>query len=202
MTGSIFLSASVPTPGREFHDSCHPYQIHAAVRSFLLLALGRSHIVFGGHPSITPMVHSACLSFGLENTGSVTIYQSQYFKDEFPLENEDFADIRQIPAEATIQESVASMRQQILSQNTFTAGVFIGGMRGILDEYTLFKTKFPDAAVIAVRAGGGAAATLPITNTDPDTQKLELSRAYFSLYMNLLGIDPNSNRDFTVQGNI
>lgn len=197
MSSSIFLSASVPQYGREFYDSAHPYQIHTAVRSLLLLTLGRRKIVFGGHPSITPMVYSACLHFGLTDIRCATIYQSQFFKDEFPLENAGFVDVRLIPAQATIPESVATMRHKMFSENQFSAGVFIGGMNGILDEYALFREAFPDAKVIAVRAGGGATASLPQSSNDPAVQCLELSRDFFSLYSSVLGIDPTANRDFT-----
>jgi len=197
MSQSIFLSASVPQHGREFYDTAHPYQIHTAVRSLLLLTLGRRQIVFGGHPSITPMVYSACLHFGLSDIRCATIYQSQFFKDEFPLENAEFADVRLIPAEATIPESVAMMRRKMFSESQFSAGIFIGGMKGILEEYALFREAFPDAKVIAVRAGGGATATLPQSSEDPAVQGLELSRDFFSLYSTVLGIDPRANRDFT-----
>jgi hypothetical protein len=196
MSESIFLSASVPKPGREFHDSCHPYQIHAAVRSLLVLALGRRHIVFGGHPSITPMVYAACQDFDLENIVCATIYQSKYFEDKFPLENQKFSDMRLIPAKNTAPASIAAMRERMLSEQKFTAGVFIGGMNGILDEYKLFTDRFPDAKIVAVRAGGGATATLPITHQDTEIQRLELSREYFSLYASVLGIDPSSERNF------
>lgn len=196
MKGSIFLSASVPTHGREFFDTSHPYQIHTAVRSLLLLALGRQHIVFGGHPSITPMVHSACLNFGITNINCVSIYQTAYFKDDFPLENQDFMDIRVVPAEDSLAASVDSMREHMFSDNHFSAGVFIGGMNGILHEYKIFKDRFPDASIIVVRAGGGAAATIPETQQDHEIQELEHSREYFSLFTQALKINPQSERHF------
>lgn len=34
---SIFLSASIPKPGREYYGSADPLLIHAAVRAFLAL---------------------------------------------------------------------------------------------------------------------------------------------------------------------
>lgn len=196
MDRSIFLSASVPAYGREFFDTCHPYQIHTAVRSLLLLTLGRRHIVFGGHPSITPMMHSACQNFGITNIDCATIYQSDFFKEEFPLENREFVNIRLIPAEAELIDSVASMRHHMLTENQFSAGIFIGGMKGIIDEYNMFRTHFPGAKIVAVRAGGGASATLPVTNKDPLIQQLESSREYFSLFTQALEIDPRSERNF------
>lgn len=83
-----------------------------------------------------------------------------------------------------------------MGENDFEAGVFIGGMNGIVDEYNMFTSLFPRAKAIAVRAGGGATATLPITYKDPTIQTLEASRDYFSLYTNILEIDPSSERIF------
>lgn len=196
MKKPIFVSASVPTFGREFADTCHPYQIQTAVRSLLVLALGRQPIVFGGHPSITPMVYAACKNFGLKDISCATIYQSTFFRDKFPLENQAFADIRFVPGEEDMKKSVNLMRQRMMEENDFDAGIFIGGMNGIIDEYAMFTAAFPHAKIIAVRAGGGATATLPVSYTDTYLQELEASRDYFSLYTNILGIDPNSKRNF------
>lgn len=196
MKKSIFLSASVPTYGREFFDSCHPYQIQIAVRSLLLLALGRQRLVFGGHPSITPMVYAAGKSFGLNTIECATIYQSAYFEDKFPLENQGFADIRVISEEETLKDSILSMRRRMMEDNEFEVGIFIGGMKGIIDEYEMFREKSPEAQVVAVRAGGGATATLPLTQSDPVIQELEESGDYFSLFNSVLGIDPNGERVF------
>ena len=196
MKKSIFLSASVPTYGREFFDSCHPYQIQIAVRSLLLLALGRQRLVFGGHPSITPMVYAAGKSFGLNSIECATIYQSAYFEDKFPLENQVFADIRVVSKEETLKDSILSMRRRMLEDNEFEVGIFIGGMKGNIDEYEIFREKAPEAKVIVVRAGGGAAATLPATQSDPVIQALEESGDYFSLFNSILGIDPNNERIF------
>ena len=196
MNGSIFLSASVAIHGREFFDTCHPYQIHTAIRSLLLLTLGRRHIVFGGHPSITPMVHSACQNFGIRKIDCVTIYQSEFFKEDFPLENREFANIRLIPPQEDLKGSIDSMREHMLTENRFTVGIFIGGMKGIIDEYNIFRTHFPDAKIVVVRAGGGASETLPVTTEDPSIQALESSREYFSLFTQALEIDPRSERNF------
>ncbi|MCF5167557.1 hypothetical protein GIW45_26905 [Pseudomonas congelans] len=69
-------------------------------------------------------------------------------------------------------------------------------MNGIIDEYEMFREKAPEAKVIAVRAGGGATATLPVPQSDPVMQALEESGDYFTLYNSVLGIDPNSERIF------
>ncbi len=63
--GAIFLSASVPVPGRgTYYQSADPFLIQFAVRELITAALGRRLIVWGGHPAITPMVWAACEDLG------------------------------------------------------------------------------------------------------------------------------------------
>lgn len=193
--GSIFLSASVPVPGREYYDRCSPFQIHSAVRTFLTLALGRRHLVFGGHPSITPMVHAACINFGLEQSHAVTIYQSAYFEDQFPLENKGFADMRVVPAAGSLKDSVAAMRAAMLSEWSFDAGVFIGGMNGVHDEHAYFCQLHPGAVIVPVRHPGGAAADLPASNVSESAEsESDASRDYLSIFIERLNIDPATER--------
>lgn len=197
---SIFLSASAPIPGREYYDSCSPFQIHTAVRTFLTLALGRRHIVFGGHPSITPMVYAACKNFGMEHNNCVTIYQSSFFKDEFPIENQSFADIRLVPAEATVGESVEAMRLKMLTEWNFSAGVFIGGMGGILKEHKTFIEYHPMAVIVPVRAPGGASADIPTDSKQhANIIELERSRDYLSIFVDRLGIMPSEPRAAVIE---
>src|SRR3546814_13763214 len=86
----IFLSASVPEHGRgDFYETANPFLIQFAVRELITVCLGRRRIVWGGHPSITPMVHAVCRDFGLEFEAPVLLYQSTYFKDRFPARSEE-----------------------------------------------------------------------------------------------------------------
>ena len=49
MKRCIFLSASVPIPGRgDFHESANPFLIQFAVRELLTVCLGRRLIIWGG----------------------------------------------------------------------------------------------------------------------------------------------------------
>lgn len=144
------------------------------------------------------MVHSACESLGVTNIDCVTIYQSQYFEEKFPLENKEFANFRLIPAEIDAATSVAAMRQCLIEENSFSAGVFIGGMNGIINEYNSFRKYFPEASTTAVRFAGGAAETLPpSSNKDIEVNHLEHSNDYLSLFSQALNIDLNEERRFT-----
>jgi len=153
---AIFLSASIPQPGRQFYGTADPLLIHHAVRAFLSLSLGRRRIVWGGHPSITPMVQAACQSLGVAYARAVTLYQSEEFRGTFPAENSDFPDIVYTPALADRASSLKLMREQMLARHDISAAVFIGGMEGVLEEYGMFVTSHPKAPVVAVPRPGGA----------------------------------------------
>ena len=157
----VFLSASVPLPKRgDFHESANPFLIQFAVRELLTVCLGRRLVVWGGHPAITPMVWSVCEDMGIQYAKAVKLYQSKFFKDFFPEENRRFKNVVYVNAvTGDEQKSLQRMRKQMLS-GPFGAGVFIGGMEGIFDEYDVFRRLNPAAKVIALRAPGGAALQL------------------------------------------
>jgi hypothetical protein len=91
---AVFLSAGVPIPGRgNFHEDANPFLIQFAVRELLTLVLGRRHLIWGGHPAITPMVWSVCEDLGVVYAENVTLYQSLYFDEAFPEENKKFGNV-------------------------------------------------------------------------------------------------------------
>ena len=159
--GRIFLSASVPMPGRgDFHENADPFLIQFAVRELLTVCLGRRLIVWGGHPAITPMVWAVCEDLGVEYAKAVLLYQSRLFADIFPEENRRFANVVYVDAvENDRSKSLSRMRAEMLI-GPFEAAVFIGGMEGVLDEYQMFRRLHPSAKVLAVSSPGGAAAKL------------------------------------------
>jgi len=159
---SIFLSASIPKIGREYFESADPMLIHAAIRAFLALTLGRRHIVWGGHPSITPMVAAACDSLGIEYFSSVTLYQSRFFQKYFPKENNKFDNLILVPEYQDLATSLKALRNAMFAAHEYEAAVFIGGMNGIKDEYDLFSEMHPDVKIVAIHRPGGAAAELSL----------------------------------------
>jgi hypothetical protein len=184
---SIFLSASIPKPGREFYGTADPMLIHAAVRALLALALGRRHVVWGGHPSITPMVRAACEGLGVKYSRSVTLYQSRYFEKSFPADNDRFDNLVLTKAKQDIPASLLEMRTRMFESHDFESSVFIGGMNGIFDEYDLFASKHAGAKIVSVHRPGGAAAELAIKlGYDPAS---DLSPTDFTqLFIDQLGI--------------
>src|SRR3546814_4204230 len=97
----IFLSASVPEHGRgDFYETANPFLIKFAVRELITVCLGRRRIVWGGQPSITPMVLAVCRVFGLEFEAPVLLYPSTYYKNRFLEDNKYFVTV---PDDAVVE---------------------------------------------------------------------------------------------------
>jgi len=189
----IFLSASIPEQGEPGVPEADPLLIHAAIRAFLALVLGRRHIVWGGHPSITPMVHAACSDLGLEYLDCVTLYQSLFFKDVFPADNEHFDNIVYIPEGADLETSLNALRQAIFIENDFDGAVFIGGKKGVEDEYILLQNLQPHAVLVPIHAPGGTASDLALrAGYQPDAD--EYATDFTSLLIERLGVTPSEPR--------
>lgn len=159
---SIFLSASVPIVGRgDYHKTANPFLIQCAVRELVIAVIRHCKIVWGGHPSITPMIWRICEDLNVNYSKNVVLYQSRYFEDRFPEDNQRFNNV--IFTDAVPGNRAASlmiMREKMLSRKDLVAAVFIGGMEGVEDEYELFRGFHPDAKVLPVAAPGGAALLL------------------------------------------
>jgi len=159
---SIFLSASVPAIDRgAYHETANPFLIQCAVRELVIEIIRQHKIVWGGHPAITPMIWTICEDLGIDYSESVILYQSNYFKDRFPEENQRFNNVVFTdPVNDDQNASLALMRDEMLSRDDLVAAVFIGGMEGIEVEYNMFIERHPDALVLPVPAPGGAALDL------------------------------------------
>ena len=190
---SIFLSASVPNIESPFYKKCDPVLIQAALRSFLFTVLGRKHLVFGGHPSISPLILAACEDLGIENQNAVTIFQSEHFSASFPEDSLQFANFITTPVGESLQGSLDIMRNQMFSTYHYDGAVFIGGKEGIVAEYELFKQLCPEAAVLALKSPGGAAAGIQGLIANEDDELLD----YVGLFSSGLGIHHKLDRNPT-----
>lgn len=188
---SIFLSASIPVAGRgTYYEDADPFLIQFAVREFLVAALGRRLVVWGGHPAITPMVWSVCEDLGVEYAHSVLLFQSKHFEDIFPEENAKFANVQYVEAvDGDRDKSLISMRKQMLDRE-FEAGVFVGGMEGVEEEYALFRDRHPKAIALAVGAPGAAAKRLAIKMQE-NTDRID----FLHLFTERLKIDITERRN-------
>lgn len=126
----------------------------------MTVCLGRRRVVWGGHPAITPMVWAVCESLDVSYATAVKLYQSRYFEEWFPEENNRFRNVQFTRAvEGDRMASLELMRRTMIAE-PFEAGVFIGGMEGIFDEFKIFRELHPKAKVVTISAPGGAAMKL------------------------------------------
>ncbi len=192
--GAIFLSAGVPDPNKShFMGEADPAAISAVVSALLYVTLGRRKLVWGGHPSITPMVWAYAEALEIDYGAWVKLYQSGFFKDDFPEETAKFDNVVITPKiEGDVTASLAVMRHQMLNETKFGAAIFVGGMGGIMDEYARFKELAPQAAILPIMSAGGAARILgeQLVADAAFAQQLD----YVALLHERLEIDPNERR--------
>ena len=196
MDGAIFLSAGVPDPkrGPKYAMTADAVAITAAISALIHVVLGRRHLVWGGHPAITPMIHVMAEDYKVDYGSWVTLYQSGIFRDEYPSDNEHFRNLIEIPAENGGREpSLATMRERMLGDRRFHAAVFVGGMQGILDEHDVFRRLQPDAVVVPLAATGGASLELGLLAAPFDVE-LHTSLNFVPLLHARLGVPIRERR--------
>lgn len=186
---NLFLSASVPVAGRadgKYLATADIIAIRDAVIALASVVLPRYHLIWGGHPSITPLIANVLRHSNKEVNSSVTVYQSGYFVKEFPKENKD---VEHVVVTESLGERVSSldlMRRRMVIENDFAAAVFIGGMDGVEDEYKMFVESHPEAKVFPMASTGAAALMLYDENSDAFNERLKNDMAYASLFKDLL----------------
>ena len=168
---AIFLSASVPNLELgDYYETANPFLIQCAVRELVIAVIRKYKIVWGGHPAITPMIWNICEDLGVDYSKSVILYQSKFFEDSFPEENQKFKNVVVTRAVQRNKEaSLRLMRETMLSRNDLKAAVFIGGMDGVEIEYDLFTLYHPGGKILPIAAPGGAALKLAKRLLNPNT---------------------------------
>lgn len=193
---AIFLSAGVPEPSDAKYGDADPLRILAAVRALCLVTLRTQKIVWGGHPAITPMIWAACVNLEVNPLEAVHLYQSLFFPDHVrPAENKTFGAVTDVERDGGRDTSLLKMRQRMLTDHHFSAGVFIGGKEGIEEEFALFREFQPDASLVVLKSTGGAARLLGTqfsAFSDPGNDFVD----YVGLFAERLG-DLEPERQFT-----
>lgn len=196
VTEAIFLSASIPDPKRDEQAArtAEPVAIAAAVSALLHVTLGRRLLVWGGHPAITPMVWAVAEGLGADYGAWVTLYQSEHFEDEFPEDNERFHNVVYTPDIGHDRaRSLKLMRTRMFSDVRFAAAVFIGGMRGIVDEFEMLSRLQPSVRLVPVVSTGGA--TLAVAERLPPLpDDLRSDLDYVALFHRNLSVDVREAR--------
>ena len=184
----VFLSASIPYPDRDkkFYDTADIVSIRDAVRALATVVIPKAHLVWGGHPSITPLIRFVMGRMNANLKKHITLYQSLFFEDKFPPDNFDFENIVLTEKRNTRDESLELMRSKLINENEFKVGVFIGGMEGINDEYLIFKEKHPNALILPIASTGAAAKIIYENQPQNFDNRLWYDYAYMALLRDLL----------------
>lgn len=164
---AVLLSASIPSRG-ERGDAVRPYfpADIAAATSSAVEAVLRSGVdlVFGGHPTISPVVLQIA---GLLGTGSqVHIWQSAWFEEDITPEvrrlvAEEHAHLHMVDRRADLPASIGLMRERMmLGSHEITAAFLVGGMEGIAAELDLLTHRPTPVPIFAFHTPGGMAARL------------------------------------------
>ena len=188
-TLNIFLSASVPIAGRaegKYLATADIIGIRDAVIALASVALPKYHLIWGGHPSITPLIVNVLRHSNKEVNASVTEYQSAYFKNNFPEENNNVQHIEVTENLGNRDDSLKLMRRKMIEDNDYYAAIFIGGMDGVEDEYKMFRECHPDAKLLPIASTGAAALTLYEKQRASYDKRLKTDMAYASLFKDLL----------------
>jgi hypothetical protein len=187
---NIFLSASVPLPDRDskYFETADIIAIRDAVIALTTVILPYHRIIWGGHPSITPLIYYVMEKMNLNIQDHVKLYQSLFFEKYFPDDNNKFRNIEFTENIGDIHSSIQRMRERMFSENKFDAAIFIGGMDGIEVEYNMFKVYHPDALLLPI-ASTGAATKIVYDNFLPEelkNERLVKDYGYMSLFQKFL----------------
>jgi len=184
----VFLSASIPYPDRDkkFYDTADIVAIRDAVRALATVVIPKAHLVWGGHPSITPLIRFVMERMKVDLKKHITLYQSLFFEDKFPPDNFAFENIVLTEKKNSREESLELMRSKLINENEFKVAIFIGGMEGINDEYVMFKKNHPNVLILPIASTGAAARILYENQPQNFDIRLKNDYAYMALFRDLL----------------
>ncbi|PUV24162.1 hypothetical protein [Sphingobacterium athyrii] len=186
---NIFLSASIPFKERheKYYNTADIIAIRDSVIALASLVIPKYRLIWGGHPSITPIIYHVLEKYEIDIQSHVKLYQSKYFEKIFPIENKEFETVVITDDLGELKPSLRLMREKMLGENTFEAGIFIGGMDGIEDEYSLFRELNPKSIILPIASTGAAAKIIYDNNVDEfKNEKLINDYGYMSLFQELL----------------
>jgi hypothetical protein len=109
------------------------------------------------------------------------LFQSHFFDGRMPEDNVAFESVIKTPTTGQEDSSIRLMRETMLKSEGFAAGIFIGGMEGVEEEFTMFRELHPKAPVLPI-ASTGAAALRIFDRTKIYPADLKTDLAYPSLF--------------------
>jgi hypothetical protein len=144
----VFLSASVPQHLVGANKAQSMLDLMVALVGGILSSSGT--LVFGGHPSITPLIHKVAYLVGIKEP-QISLFQLKRFRDTMPHEVNDskiFQKVTWIGDSENDKSKLAAELEQmrVAMVRKAGAGIFIGGKTeqyvgnkpGIRDEYEKF----------------------------------------------------------------
>ena len=166
---SIFLSASIPSPDRDkrYYINTNPLDITDAVVAISKIIFSEGgKIIYGGHPTISPLILSVARIFKQyykqENLPLVSIYQSKFFESKISQFTEELINLElgEINWTNSVKNdkdlSLMLMRKEMIESRNIVAAIFIGGMEGIAEEFKLFVESHPNFPMYLIASSGGA----------------------------------------------
>ena len=185
---NIFLSASIPLQKRDpqYIETADIIAIRDAVIALTTVVLPRYRLIWGGHPSITPLIYHVMEKLNLNIQEHVTLYQSRFFEKYFPKDNNKFKNIVLTDIVGDRENSLLHMRSRMLGDSEFAAGIFIGGMEGVEEEYDMFIEKHPKALVLPIASTGAGAKKIYDERFTYNNERLVKDYAYMSLFQKYL----------------
>lgn len=184
----IFLSASIPNPDKDirYYKTADIVAIRDSVRALATVVIPGAHLIWGGHPAITPLIRYVMEKMKSKVKEHITLYQSNFFKDCFSGDNFVFENIEIVREEKDRESSLMMMRKGMIENNDFSAGIFIGGMKGVIEEFEMFRKIHPKSIVLPI-ASTGAAAKIIFDEMKPQlNSRLLNDYAYMALFRDLL----------------
>lgn len=186
---NIFLSASIPLPERDekYIGTADIIAIRDAVIALTTVVLPHHKLIWGGHPSITPLIYYVMERLNLNIQEHVTLYQSRFFEKYFPEDNNKFENVILTDnINDDKAQSLLYMRNKMLDESEFSAGIFIGGMEGVEEEYDMFIKKHPKALALPIASTGAAAKKIYDERFTDKNERLVKDYAYMSLFQKYL----------------
>lgn len=192
---TILLSASVPSEKRSEKYQENYTKIKNAQIQIEEAVIGLSRnifqaggkIVFGGHPSISPLVTMIATEFRIskeiENVERnerdeklISIFQSKAYQKVIPKETTNLFNLGyseivwtdsidgeeydpNIKRTSQCNKSLEHMRKKMM-QGKINALVCIGGMEGVESEFDLFSELHPNKPIFVLKSTGGASMIL------------------------------------------
>ncbi|MCA9654258.1 MAG: hypothetical protein KC501_30330 [Myxococcales bacterium] len=148
----------------QHEDHRYPRRVLRAVSWLSTFALENDYtLIFGGHPAISPMVLEVARRFATNHDEvRVVIFQSELYANIIPIAAKDISrwpngcmlTTRAVGRDKN--ESLTLMRRHMLSAPGLHAGVYIGGMGGILEESYRFEELQRGKPRYAIGSTGGA----------------------------------------------